>query len=440
MFILEDHKHSEKPSDIVKCLAAGAAVGAVVGAVIFFFKLIGEHLEEFSRHIYESAAENPFFIALLFAGLFLLAAVMYLLHRFSPEIKGGGIPRSTGIMRGLLKFNRVRTFFGTLFGSWISFFAGLPLGSEGPSVLIGTSLGAMLEPKKKKGIWRRYITTAGAGAGFSVATGAPLAAVLFIIEEVHKRLTTRLILITSVSAFVASFVNQALCSVFGMNSVLFAAEALTPISLSQTPYILLLAVIVAFMVWLFDVCVISFKKLMSNAGARIPDFVKLLVVFALAGIVGVIYPGALYGGRGLILGVMTGEKALNVLILLLVWRFGAMILTSNSGATGGTFIPTLCIGGLIGALSGEFLTAIGMSRELYGVCVLIAMCAFLGGTMRAPLTAILFFVESTAQSTNLFHTAIAVFVVFIITSALGRHSFNDVVLEEMVEMQEKNDK
>ena len=114
-----------------------------------------------------------------------------------------------------------------------------------------------------------------------------------------------------------------------------------------------------------------------------------------------------------------------------------MILTSNSGATGGTFVPTLCIGGLIGALSAELLTAIGMPDELYGVCVLIAMCAFLGGTMRAPLTAVFFFVEATSQSGNLLYAAVAVFVVYFITNALGRHSFNDVVLEEMIEVQEK---
>lgn len=414
----------------------GSVVGAVVGAVVFFFKLIGEHLEELSHHIYAAAKGNALYTALVFAGLLILAVGMFLLHRLSPEVKGGGIPRSTGIMRGVLKFSRVRTFFGTLFGSWISFFSGLLLGSEGPSVLIGTSIGAMLEPGKG-GVWRRYVTTAGAGAGFSVATGSPITAILFIIEEVHKRLTVRLVLMTSVSALVASFVNEALCGTFGVSPSLFDLDPLASFSLSQLHYVLILGVIVAVFVWIFDVCVVGFKSLMKKAGKRIPDIVKLIFVFILTGIVGVIYPAALYGGRGLILGVMDGERALFILILLLVWRLGMMILTSNSGATGGTFVPTLCIGGLIGALSGELLTVIGMPAELYGVCVLIAMCAFLGGTMRAPLTAVFFFIEATAQSANLVYAAVAVFVVFFITNALGRHSFNDVVLDEMVDAQDK---
>ena len=350
---MEDHKHKQSPLEAIRCLAFGGLTGALVGALIFFFKLIAEHLEELSHHIYTSVSQKPILMIPLFAGIVLLAAGMYLLHRFSPEIKGGGIPRATGIMRGVLKFSRLRTFIGTLLGSWISFFAGLPLGSEGPSVLVGTTLGAMLEPRNEKGVLGRYISTAGAGAGFAVATGAPLTAILFIIEEVHRRITVRLVLVCSAAIFAAAFVNQALCSLFGIDPVLFGVDALAEISLLHIHYILLLAVIVAFAVWLFDVCVISFKRLMKKAGKRIPDFVKLLCVFILVGIVGIFFPDALYGGRGLILGVMSGEKVLSALMLLFVWRFSMMVLTSNSGATGGTFVPTLCIGALVGALSAH---------------------------------------------------------------------------------------
>ena len=152
---------------------------------------------------------------------------------------------------------------------------------------------------------------------------------------------------------------------------------------------------------------------------------------------GIIRPSAIYGGRGLLLGILDGSSVFGLVAILLCWRLIMMILTSNSGATGGSFVPTLCIGGLIGGVSAELMISIGMPAELYGVFVLIAMCAFLGGTMRAPLTAIVFFVEATCQSENLFFAVLAVFVVYFITNALGRHSFNDVVLEEMIEAQGK---
>ncbi len=416
----------------------GSVVGAVVGAVVFFFKLIGEHLEELSHHIYAAAKGNALYTALVFAGLLILAVGMFLLHRMSPEVKGGGIPRSTGIMRGVLGFRRIPTLIGTVIGSWISFFSGLLLGSEGPSVLIGTSIGALFQPGNKKGLWSRYVTTAGAGAGFAVATGSPLTAVLFIIEEVHKRLTARLVLIVSASVLAAYSVNRVLCGAFGISHLLFPIDVLPEISFSQIGYVLLLGVIVAVFVWIFDILVVGFRALMKKAGKRIPDIVKLLFVFAVTGIVGIIRPSVIYGGRGLLLGILDGGSAFGLVALLLGWRLIMMILTSNSGATGGTFVPTLCIGGLIGGFSAELMIAIGMPDELYGVFVLIAMCAFLGGTMRAPLTAVVFFAEATFQIENLFFAVLAVFVVYFITNALGRHSFNDVVLEEMIEAQEKS--
>ena len=117
-----------------------------------------------------------------------------------------------------------------------------------------------------------------------------------------------------------------------------------------------------------------------------------------------------------------------------------MILTSNSGATGGIFVPTLAIGALIGALAGKLLIFLGMSEELYGTVILLAMSAFMGGTMRAPLTATIFFIESTAQFTNLFYVAVAVFTVYFATEIFNRKSFYDAVLDDMVEVQNRGKK
>ena len=89
---------------------------------------------------------------------------MYYLHKHIPECRGGGIPRSEGVLRGVLSFRWLKTLLGTFFGSMLSFVCGLPLGSEGPAVLMGTSVGKMCVPKKRS-MWNRYVMTGGAGAG-----------------------------------------------------------------------------------------------------------------------------------------------------------------------------------------------------------------------------------------------------------------------------------
>ncbi len=432
---MKKYRHREFLAHTAPCFTYGVIVGTLVGTLIFFFKLGAEHLEEYSHHVYGLAKTNPLYIALLFAGLAGCAGVMYYLHKLAPEVKGGGIPRSEGIMRGMLNFRFIRTFIGTVIGSLISFFCGLPLGSEGPSVLVGTAMGRMIEPSKNREAMNRYIMTGGACAGFSVATGAPLTAILFALEEVHKRITPMLILMVSTTSLIAAYINQLLCSVFQINPVLFDTDVLVPIALSETGYILLLAIIVSLAVGLFDICVAAFTKFMKTTGKKIPTYVKLLTVFLLTGIVGLLSPEALYGGRGIIFSILNGETVLSVLILLFLFRFAMMILVSNSGATGGIFVPTLAIGALIGALGAKLLIAIGMPEELFGTCVLLAMCAFMGGTMRAPLTAAVFFIECTAQYTNIFFVGIVVFGVYFITTLFDRKPFYDMVLEDMFEQQ-----
>ncbi len=105
-------------------------------------------------------------------------------------MRGSGIPNVEGSVRGVLSFKWLRTLFGTLVGSFYQFFAGLPLGSEGPSVqLSAMSAQGVTEIMKAKLTWRRYIIAGGAGAGIAVAFNAPLAGIIFAMEECHKRIT-----------------------------------------------------------------------------------------------------------------------------------------------------------------------------------------------------------------------------------------------------------
>ncbi len=434
---MKRYRYEEYLAHTLPFIGHGATTGLVVGVIIFFFKLIAEHLEELSHHIYESAQGDPLKTVLLFAGLILFASAMYLLHKKIPEIKGGGIPRSEGILRGILKLKWLRTFFGTLVGSLISFFCGVPLGSEGPSVLVGTSVAHGLNPLKHGEATNRELMTGGACAGFAVATGSPLTAVLFVLEEVHRRITPSLLLVSSSAALCSTAVNYILCAIFEINPILFDLDAVKELHMSHIGYILILAAIVAIAVNLFDAAVFYFQIFMEKHGQKIHPYARLLFVFLLTGVVGLFAPEALFGGRGIILGVIKGEEMLYVILLLLVWRSVMMLFTSSSGVTGGIFIPTLAIGALVGALGANLLVWIGMPDEYFGTMVLIAMCAFMGGSMRAPLTAAVFFIEATAQYTSVFYLATVVFSVYFVTSLFDREAFYDLVLNGMEKAQHK---
>lgn len=435
---MKAQRYKEYTKGALLCIGCGS----IVGAVIFFFKLLAHELEHISKGIYEKAEGNVLVCILIFAFLLLCAFAMCFIHKKVPEVKGGGIPRSEGVVRGILSFRWLPTMIFTAVGSMMSFFCGVPLGSEGPSVLIGTSLGNMCgKMTRNMGSWSRYIMTGGAGAGFAAATGAPFSAVLFVLEEMQKRFTPLLILIASTSVLSATFVNYYLCSLFNMSTALFDVGALTfKIQLEHTGYFILLGLIIAIGVGLFDLAVAKYGILIDKLGKQLPAYGMLILAFILTGVIGIIDADFLYSGHGIVLDVYENNKTIVFLVVLLVIRVGMMLLTTSGKVTGGIFVPSLAIGALIGALAGKLLCFIGMPGELYGTIVLMSMCAFMGGTARAPMTATVFFLESTAEFTSLFYIVLVVFIVNFATELFNTKPFYDRVLENMEHDQNKGRK
>lgn len=422
--------------NMIPCIGFGLLTGVLTGGTIFLFKFLANYAEEYSRFFYSWARGSILTILLVFVVLAALAFLMSRIHKTAPECKGGGIPRSEGILRGVLPFRWLRTLLGTFFGSLISFFAGLPVGSEGPAVLIGTSLGCMAGKASKKQIaWNRHVMSGGAGAGFAVATGAPLSGILFALEEIHKRFSPVLVLTVSMAVLSATGVNQLLCSAFHMDSALFTLAPLPDFEPSHIGYLLLLGVLIALAVAVFDGSILLFRRFtaLSKKAGRFPA--KLLVTFMLAGILGFCLSDGGYSGHHLIIHILEHDMTALLLFALFILRLLMMLLITDSGATGGIFIPTLAIGALAAALIAKLLVLLGMSAELSSAVIFLGMCAFIGGTLRAPLTASVLFLELTGQFTGLFYVAIVVFVVSLLTEMLNQTPFYDKALEEMTEVQ-----
>ena len=417
---------------VVPYLLYGTLCGSVTGAAIFFFKLIAKYLEEITKGIYSFARENAVYIPLVFLGLVLLAIAEYFLHKRIPEVKGGGIPRTEGILRGILSFKWLKTLVGTVVGSFISFFAGLPLGSEGPAVLIGTSLGGMCGKISGKGSARqRYIMSGGAGAGFAVATGAPISGMLFVIEEVHKKFAPTLILIVSVTVIAATGVNKALCSLFGMSDALFDFGLLPNFNMGYIAYLVLAGVILAFAVCAFDASIEHISDLTAKVKKYLPRPLKLVILFVAVGAFGLWFDEIVFSGHHVIGEVVSGHFDISFLLIILILRMALLLLATDSGATGGIYIPTLTVGVISAAIVARLMSLIGMPAELVPLVSVIGMCAFLGGTLRSPFVALVFFVEITEGLGNVFYAAVAIFVVNIFTTFFDQKPFYDMVLEKM---------
>ena len=434
---------------ILPVFVYGAFTGLLVGTIVYFFKWVAEWLTDKSVEIYHYAQSNPWIAVAIIAGAVALALVMYFLQRWAPETAGGGIPRAEGVLRGLLTFRWLRTAIAVIINSWISFFAGLPLGSEGPSVLLGTSIGGgTCKLPLSHNSWDRYIMTGGACAGFAVATAAPVTGILFALEEAHKRFTPMIFLMAMSSVLFGVTASNLWTLLLGEHAhALFNLTVkMGAFEMSDIWVPLILGVVIAIVACGYNLFVFIIGKTYDTKLKRIPQWARLIIVFVLTAVIGLLAFGnfqgtdALGGGGGLI-SKLAGNRLAEVnfswkiIFVLLIIRFLMIAFSTGSGATGGVFIPMLSIGALLGALFAELFVKVGMSEDLYSTVVMLSMCAFMGACTRAPLTALVFMVESTWSFTNLFYVAITVFISYFLCEIVNVEPLYDVLLERMIHKQ-----
>ncbi len=97
-----------------------------------------------------------------------------------------------------------KTLAAKLAGGLVSLGFGLSLGREGPSIQLGamTAKGISRISKRSK-TEEKLLITCGASAGLSAAFNAPIAGVLFSLEEIHKHFSPEILLSTMASSITA---------------------------------------------------------------------------------------------------------------------------------------------------------------------------------------------------------------------------------------------
>ena len=176
------------------CLFFSVITGMLTGGIIFLFKLSAAYVIELSGRIYSFVRANPIYLPLLLLGAVVIAFVVAAILKFSPNTRGGGIPTTIALLRGLITFKWAKSLFMLFASAMLTYLGGVPLGNEGPSVQMGTAVGqgTVRIFAKNNQAWDRYIMTGGACSGFAVATGASVSGMLFAIEEAHQKISPRI--------------------------------------------------------------------------------------------------------------------------------------------------------------------------------------------------------------------------------------------------------
>ena len=415
------------------CVVFSAITGFFAAILITIFKIMVEWVLNASGWAYEVVRENPIWIPILVVVAALVGWVETLILSASHSCKGGGIPTSVAAIKGIFGFRWLSGIIMLPVSALLTFLAGLPLGTEGPCVQIGTAVGdgviKKLGQEKYKG-WRRYIMTGGASAGFSIATASPISGIIFAMEEIHRHFSPMLLSVASISVITAQITIKALAAIgIGEVGFLYIPEMQ---AMSATLFFapILLGIISGGCSILYTRLYHNVDRVMRRVLKRFSVKIVLPILFAVVAIVGFFFADTLGSGHSLIHALFTPDAAWYVLILLFLIRAIGMMVCNTSGATGGVFLPTLASGAIIGALCAKVMISLGwIGEENYLLMVVLGITSFLGATSRIPLTACVFAIEALGCINNILPIVISTSVALLIVEASGLEDLTDKIIE-----------
>ncbi|WPX10159.1 ClC family H(+)/Cl(-) exchange transporter [Caldicellulosiruptor danielii] len=404
-------------------------VGIFAGAGVTLFRYILEKLSEVVKNIYVVLNTRHFWILGWAIVLIIVAYISGIILKKEPMISGSGIPQVSGIVRGLLKVDWFKILFCKFLGGVLCIGSGLSLGREGPSIQLGAAIGQGISRFLKRfRVEEKYLITCGASAGLSAAFNAPLAGVVFALEELHKNFSPLVLVSAMISSLTADFVSS---SFFGLKP-LFDFSYLTPIPLDNYPYLIMLGIIMGFMGFAFNMALLKTQGIYKKA--KLKAEIKLLIPFLLSIFVGLFMPDALGGGENVIRSLNNSNYGLFFVLTLLVVKFLFTMVSYGSGAPGGIFMPLLLIGALVG--------------NIYGICVskffhlnprfiqdfaIIAMAGNFAAIVKAPITGALLVTEMTGSFRHLLALSTVSILAYLTSEILRNKPIYEALLERLLE-------
>lgn len=322
----------------------------------------------------------------------LFAGIAWSTRRWFGEARGSGIPQVIAAGRQPERSGRsalvsLRTAMAKFGLTVAMLLGGASVGREGPTVQISASI--MVGVHRLLGVpITSGVLIAGGAAGVAAAFNTPLAGVAFAIEELAAAYEQRVAVLVMGAVMISGMVSLGLA---GDYLYFGAMRDILPVGT-----VLLAAPVVGIAGGLAGGCFSRLVLAMSGS-ARRPWAVararpvRLAALCGLVvGLLGVASGGATWG---------TGYEATRAMVEGHggpLWfgpaKLVATLATTWSGTPGGIFAPSLATGAGVGNLLSPIFPAAPP-----GTIVLLGMAAYFVGVVRAPFTAVIILIETTAS-------------------------------------------
>ncbi len=389
-------KISEQSKLLYLSLIVGVLSGCAAVILDRAIEIIGRTLDSgFEGSAYEWGF-------LIFPGVGMLISLLLLKFVIKDNIGHGVTKVLLAVSRNESRIKSHNMWSSMLTSSFTIGFGG-SVGAEAPIVYTGAAIGSNLG--RVCGLSYRNVTVllgCGAAAAIAGIFKAPLAGVLFTLEILLFNVSMKSmlpLLVSTISATVVSYV-------FRGQTPVFACE-LTPFSMGNIPYYLVLGVAAGF----FSLYFTNGTLWLEDKLGKLHDaYLRWLLCAVGLGLLIFLFP-PLYGqGYDSLSSLLNGQEIVvedrTVLSFLMNWRWGvpifftlilffkivAMTLTNSGGGVGGTFGPTLFAGAILGFVLARCFNLIGTSVPEQNF-VLVGMAALMAAVMQAPMTAIFLIAE-----------------------------------------------
>jgi len=400
---------------LVAGLAAYAlyALIAVCSNLVFFHKL---------STVLPTITENPLGLWVIVVPALGGLIVGIMAKYGSSKIRGHGIPEAIEAI--MVNKSRIAPRVAILkpISAAVAIGTGGPFGAEGPIIQTGGALGSIFgQTLHMTAAERKVLLGCGAAAGMAATFSTPIAGVIFAIELLLFEFRSRSFVPLVIATTIATTVHVVLIGpgpMFNVGNPHFDIA-------SGLPWYLLLGVLCGLMAtlvsrslyWIED----QFEKLPL-------DQMWWPAIGALGlGVIGYFVPRVLGVGYGTLSDILTNHLTLGVLLLLLVFKTLALLISLGSGTSGGLLAPMFIGGAALGAVF-----AIGVNLLIPGAHLdpaayaLTGMAAVFAAASRATFAFIIFAFEITRN----YNSVLPLMLVCVIASAIAQLFLKESIMTE----------
>lgn len=414
----------------LRLLLEGLAVGLGAGISISVFRYLLAGSEILRPVIYhnlrEVLADGQWqWLALYILSFIIIAYLLKLIVAREPMCTGSGIPQIKGILQGDMSMDWFSVLWSKIIGGVLAIGAGMSLGREGPSVQIGACVGQGLSQTSRRTRFEsRILMTAGAGAGLAAAFNAPLAGVIFGLEEMQKTISPALLLTGITASITAATVTEV---VFGMSPV-FSMGYLLPLPLNLFDVLVVAGIVIGLLGRLFNIALAYSLNTYSRLG--LSGMKKPLVPLVLAGILGFVLPEILGGGNLLVDSLVVTDYTIGFLCFLFVGKFLFTMICFGSGVPGGIFLPMLVLGAAGGAVLAKLLVLAGLLPAMYYADIIVfGMAAYFSSVVKSPVTGSILILEMTGSFQHMLALLVVSLTAYVISDLTGGRPVYDELLD-----------